>query len=100
MLTSTKKRVTNIVLAYKALFKDEYEAACRINKQRANNALTKWGETQNKEFARETLRYPTNLDTALRFKLSPDQYDDLFTDKGIIWFQRTFPEFVPNRSIE
>lgn len=99
----TKKRIINVVLAYKKLFPHEYELAVKQNKMRADMQLTPWGEVPNESaIGRESFRIPENLQIAFQHKLTDEQYDWLFTEVpgGTPWFQRTFPEFVPNHKTE
>lgn len=99
----TKKKIINIVLAYKELFPWEYKQAVKQNKIRADMQLTPWGEVpDNSAIGRETFRIPENLQIAFQNKLETEQYDWLFTDVpgGTVWFQRQFPEFVPNNKTE
>ena len=96
----TKDRIINVILAYKDLFPKEYEAAVQINKQRAETQTTSWGETNDGTLGREVLRMPTSLHEALFQQLSSEQWTEYQSDKGLIWFQRKFPEFIPNRKTE
>lgn len=103
MDANTKKKITNIVLAYKELFAWEYKQAVKQNKMRADMQLTPWGEVpDNSAIGREVLRIPENLEIALNTKLEPEQYNWLFKDMpgGTTWFGRRFPEFVPNNKID
>lgn len=43
---------------------------------------------------------PTDLHTILYSKLNAEQQTEFESDAGILWFQRTFPEWVPNRKKE
>jgi hypothetical protein len=43
---------------------------------------------------------PTALHTILYAKLTPEEIEEFESPKGTVWFQRTFPEWVPNRGIE
>jgi hypothetical protein len=97
----TKKRIKSIVRAYRDIFPKQYELAARGNRQRAANQKTKWGETQTNDILeREMLRMPTQLHAILYAKLTPEEIVEFESEKGTIWFQRTFPEWVPNRGIE
>jgi hypothetical protein len=97
----TKNRIINIILAYKDLFPKEYEATKQINKQRAETQNTAWGESVTGDvLGREVLRMPTNLHETLFSQLSTEQWQEFQSDAGIIWLQRKFPEFVPNKKIE
>lgn len=97
----TKTRIKNTVRAYRDLFPKEYALAAKGNRQRASNQKTKWGETLSGGILhREVLRMPTSLHTILYAKLTPEEIQDLESDKGTLWFQRTFPEWVPNKGIE
>jgi hypothetical protein len=97
----TKKLVEGIVLAYRDLFPREYELAAEGNKQRAKTQETKWGEVTNSDILeREELRMPSSLHTALYLKMTPAQQQEFESDKGILWFQRRFPEWVPNTKID
>lgn len=103
MNKATKQRIINVVLAYKELFPGEYRIAVKQNKMRADMQLTPWGELpDNSAIGRESFRIPENLQIALQSKLEAEQYDWLFKDVpgGTVWFQRTFPEFVPNTKTE
>lgn len=101
MTNTTKKKVTAIVTQYKKMFQTEYDIAVAGNKKRAKNQRTNWGEvTDAQELGREVLRWPETLDIAFKLKLSNDEWEDLMSDKGIVWFQRSFPEFVPNNKTE
>jgi len=97
----TKKRITNIVKAYRQLFPKQYELAAQGNRARALNQKTDWGETlESGSLEREVLRMPTQLHTILYMKLTPEEIQELESQKGLIWFQRNFPEWVPNRKRE
>lgn len=94
----TKKRIISIVRAYKSLFPKQYELATEGNKHRADTQKSAWGETTDKSgvLEREVLRMPTQLHTILYAKLTPEEQTEFESDKGTLWFQRTFPEWVPN----
>jgi len=93
----TKKRVISIVRGYKKLFPQQYEMAAQANRQRADNQKTNWGEVEGSNvLEREELRMPTDLHTVIYGRLTPDEQTELETDKGMLWFKRTFPEWVPN----
>jgi len=96
----TKKRIINTVREYKRLFPRQYELASQANKQRAREQLTDWGETlENSELIeREEMRMPTDLYTILYAKLTPEEQQEFETDKGTLWFLRTFPEWNPNKN--
>ena len=98
----TKKRITSIVNSYRNLFPRQYKMAAEANKQRAQEQKSGWGETleSSEIIHREELRMPTDLHTILYTKLLPEEQVEFETDKGILWFQRTFPEWVPNRKKE
>jgi hypothetical protein len=97
----TKKRIISIVRSFRKVFPKEYELAASGNRQRASNQKTKWGETLNGGVVeREVLRMPTSLHTILYMKLTPEEIQELESKKGLIWFQRTFPEWVPNMGKE
>lgn len=97
----TKKRIKSIVRAYRDIFPRQYELAAQGNRARALEQKTDWGETvTNDVLEREVLRMPTQLHTILYAKLTPEEIQELDSDKGLLWFQRTFPEWVPNRKIE
>lgn len=101
MREETKKRIINIVRAYKDLFPKQYALAAQGNRERAANQKTDWGEIQETSIIeRELLRMPTALHEILYMKLNPEQVKEFESDTGTIWFQRTFPEWVPNRKIE
>ena len=101
MTNATKKRISSIVAAYKQLFPDEYETAALNNKVRSQLQVTDWGEFHGGiGLGRELFRWPENLNIALQQKLSEEQWEELMSDKGVIWFQRTFPEWTPNRKHE
>lgn len=71
------------------------------NKKRAESQTTGWGEAKDAEqLGREVFRWPDTLDAAFKTKLTDDEWTEFMEDKGTIWFQRTFPEFVPNTNIE
>lgn len=95
----TKKRIINTVQAYRKVMPRQYEMAAQANRQRAETQATDWGEMmENSDLIhREELRMPTDLHTILYAKLTHEEVQDLETDSGILWFQRTFPEWVPNR---
>lgn len=97
----TKKRITSIVRAYRDLFPEQYRLAALGNRQRAANQKTDWGELQDSTIIeRELLRMPTALHTILYAKLLPEELKEFESEKGTIWFQRTFPEWVPNNKKE
>lgn len=97
----TKKRIKSIVRAYRDIFPRQYELAAQGNRARALEQKTDWGETvTNDVLEREVLRMPTQLHAILYAKLTPEEILELDSDKGLLWFQRTFPEWVPNRKIE
>lgn len=100
MHNSTKRTVENIVKAYKKIFPREYELAVEGNKHRADTQRTSWGEVSGSSvLEREETRMPTSLHTAIYLKLTPEQQQELESDAGMLWFQRRFPEFVPNNKI-
>lgn len=98
----TKKRIENTVKEYKRIFPLQYKLAAEANKQRAKNQKTGWGEVLDGSsiLEREELRMPTDLHTILYTKLTPEEQEEFETDAGILWFQRRFPEWVPNSKIE
>jgi hypothetical protein len=97
----TKKRIKNIVKAYRDLFPLQYKLAAQGNRERAANQKTDWGEIKETSIIeRELLRMPTALHEILQMKLTPEEWSEFETENGTIWFQRTFPEWVPNRKIE
>lgn len=98
----TKKRIINTVKEYRRIFPRQYELAAQANKVRAQEQKTDWGELLDNSnvLQREELRMPTDLHTILYAKLTPEEVQEFETDKGIIWFQRIFPEWVPNRKKE
>lgn len=97
----TKKRIKSIVRAYRELFPREYELAARGNRERAEGQKTDWGEIKDTSIIeRELLRMPTQLHAILYAKLTPEEIEEYESEKGTIWFQRTFPEWVPNRKVE
>lgn len=97
----TKKRIISIVRAYRDIFPLQYELGAKGNRERAAEAKTDWGETvTNDVLEREVLRMPTQLHAILYAKLLPEEIEEFESDKGTIWFQRTFPEWVPNRKKE
>jgi len=101
MTNSTKRKITSIVVQYKKMFQTEYDMAVAGNKKRAETQISGWGEAKHaQDLGREVLRWPDTLDTALKIKLGDDEWEELMEDAGIIWFQRTFPEFVPNTKRE
>ena len=101
MQDRTKKRIQSIVRAYRDIFPKQYALAAEGNRKRASNQKTKWGETlTNDVLEREILRMPTALHEILQMKLTPEEIVEFESEKGTIWFQRTFPEWVPNRGIE
>lgn len=101
MQQSTKRTIENVVKAYRALFPREYELAAEGNRHRAKSQETKWGEVSGSDIIeREVLRMPTSLHAALYMKLTPVQQQELESDAGTLWFQRRFPEWVPNTNKE
>lgn len=98
----TKKRIISIVGSYRKLFPKVYQMAAEANKQRASTQESDWGEVMSGSSVihREELRMPTDLHTILYAKLTPEEISEFETDKGILWFQRRFPEWVPNRKKE
>ena len=94
----TKKRIINTVKEYRRIFPLQYEIAAQGNKKRANTQATGWGEVMNGSeiIHREELRMPTDLHTILYAKMTPEEQEEFESDKGILWFKRTFPEWVPN----
>lgn len=96
----TKDKITSIIRQYKQLFPEEFNAGVLANKERADHQRTKWGEFQNEQIGREVLRMPTTLHTALMLKLTEEQKKELESKKGLVWFQRSFPMFVPNQGKE
>jgi hypothetical protein len=97
----TKTRIKNIVKAYRDLFPLQYRLAAQGNRERAKNQKTDWGELKDTALIeRELLRMPTALHEILHMKLTPEELQEFESEKGTIWFQRTFPEWVPNRKIE
>jgi hypothetical protein len=100
MKTLTKNRVTNIVSAYKELFPDEYRLGVLANKTRQHNQ-TRWGEVRvAQDMGREITRMPDTLQMSLQSQLTGEQYDELYSPKGILWFLRTYPEWSPNQERE
>jgi hypothetical protein len=97
----TKKRIISIVKEYKRFFPRQYKMAAEANKQRAQGQVSDWGETLGTSdiIHREELRMPTDLHTILYTKLLPEEQVEFESDKGILWFQKTFPEWVPNRKL-
>lgn len=98
----TKKRIINTVKEYRRIFPQQYKLAAEGNKLRAKDQESDWGEVfeKSEHIIREETRMPTDLHTILHAKLTPEEIDELHTDKGMLWFQRTFPEWVPNRKKE
>lgn len=97
----TKKRIKSIVRAYRDIFPEQYRLAALGNRQRASNQKTDWGELKDSTvIERELLRMPTALHEILYAKLTPEQIGEFESETGTIWFQRTFPEWVPNRKVE
>ena len=97
----TQQKIISIINQYKQLFPDEYEAGVLANKQRADTQATKWGEfSDGNDIGREVLRMPTTLHTALMLKLTDEEMKEFEHPKGLVWFQRRFPMFVPNRATE
>ena len=98
----TKKRIISIVKEYRRFFPRQYALATQANKQRAQNQVSDWGEglAGSDIIHREELRMPTDLHTILYSKLNAEQQTEFESDAGILWFQRTFPEWVPNRKKE
>lgn len=97
----TKKRIKSIVRAYRDIFPRQYELAAEGNRRRADTQKTAWGETMDSTvLEREILRMPTQLHTILYAKLTPEEIQEFETPKGTLWFQRTFPEWVPNLNKE
>lgn len=97
----TKKRIKSIVRAYRDIFPKQYALAAQGNRARALDQKTDWGETiTNDVLEREILRMPTQLHAILYAKLLPEEIEEFESEKGTIWFQRTFPEWVPNRKVE
>lgn len=93
----TKTRIKSIVRAYRDIFPKQYELAAEGNRHRAETQKTAWGETgTNDVLEREILRMPTQLHTILYAKLTPEEITEFESPRGTIWFQRTFPEWVPN----
>jgi len=94
----TKKRIISIVKGYRKLFPKQYEMAAQANRQRARDQKTGWGETLESSsiIEREELRMPTDLHTIIYSRLTPEEQTELETDRGMLWFKRTFPEWVPN----
>lgn len=85
------------------MFPAEYEATVIHNKIRASTQMTDWGEFNkgNSELGREVLRWPETLTTAFQHKLAPEELEWLLGDnRSTAWFQKQFPEFVPNRKRE
>jgi hypothetical protein len=101
MQKKTQHKILSIVRQYKQIFPEEYEAGVLSNKQRADHQATKWGEfADGSDIGREVLRMPTTLHAILSTKLTNDELKEMEHPKGLVWMQRTFPQFVPNRSIE
>jgi hypothetical protein len=97
----TKKRIRSIVRAYRDLFPNQYRLGALGNRERAENQKTDWGEVQETSILeREMLRLPTALHEILQMKLTPEEIHEFESEAGTIWFQRTFPEWVPNRKVE
>jgi len=97
----TKKRIRSLIRAYRDIFPRQYELAAEGNKRRAQDQKTDWGETINNDvLEREILRMPTQLHAILYAKLTPEEIEEFESEKGTLWFQRSFPEWVPNRKIE
>jgi len=97
----TKKRIKSIVKAYRDIFPKQYELAAEGNRHRASTQKTAWGETLTSGvLERELLRMPTQLHTILYAKLTPEEITEFESAKGTLWFQRTFPEWVPNLNKE
>ena len=97
----TKKKIRGIVRAYRDLCPEQYRLGALGNRERAENQKTDWGEVKDTSMLeREMLRLPTGLYEIIHLKLSPEEWFEFESDKGTIWFQRTFPEWVPNRKIE
>lgn len=101
MREQTKKRLSNVIREYKRIFPREYELVVLYNKQHAENQATKWGELNNADVVgREVQRMPTTLYELIRLKLSKEEVTELESDKGFLWFQRAYPEWVPNKGKE
>jgi hypothetical protein len=97
----TKKRIKSIVKAYRDIFPEQYRLGALGNRQRAANQKTKWGETLTSDILeREIIRMPTQLHTILYAKLTPEEIMEFETEKGTLWFTRTYPEWVPNNGKE
>lgn len=98
----TKKRIISIVKEYRRIFPLQYKLASEGNRNRAEGQESDWGEVMSGSSVlhREELRMPTDLHTILYLKLTPEEIQDFESDKGILWFQKTFPEWVPNRKKE
>jgi hypothetical protein len=72
--------------------------AALANKARAESQKSDWGETVDSNIIeREELRMPTDLHNIIYGRLTPEEQTEFESDNGILWFQRTFPEWVPNR---
>ena len=76
--------------------------AAQGNRRRADTQKTAWGETLGNSdvLEREILRMPTQLHTILYAKLTPEEITEFESPKGTVWFQRQFPEWVPNLNKE
>lgn len=97
----TKKRIKSIVRAYRDIFPEQYDLAVIGNRQYTDNQRTDWGETKNSDvLEREILRMPTQLHSILYAKMTPEEITEFESASGTLWFQRTFPEWVPNRKKE
>jgi hypothetical protein len=98
MEEKTKKKIKNIVAAYKELFPKEYQAVVDYNKKMRIGSK-KWAETGG-EMGRINYNVATKLHMALTLKLDPAEYEQFISEKGNKWFVRTYPDFVPHNEKE
>jgi hypothetical protein len=93
-----KKKIEDIVINYKKLFKIEYKNFLRSVAPKRD--LSKFGELKGTDvILRQVCEYPETLYVMIYKSLSPEEYQWFQKTEALNWFAKKFPEFRVSQKV-
>lgn len=100
-MQSTKEKIRKAVQEYVKLFPSEYEAFLNSTREKNDNKLNDWAETEQTDMlTRHLIDIPETLFFVFQKHLRQEERDWLYgkntyqgKQQGMAWFMRAFPQF-------